>query len=67
MLLSVGTLLLAVGLMTQTIIEVQFGTILGRRRIRKMIDKLEKHYIVCGFGRVGRGRGGGTAVKPAFR
>jgi voltage-gated potassium channel len=27
----------------------------GKRRVKNMIDKLEGHYIVCGFGRVGRG------------
>jgi voltage-gated potassium channel len=55
MLLGVSMLLLALGVMTQTIIEIQFGNLLGKRRVRKMIDQLENHYIVCGFGRVGRG------------
>jgi voltage-gated potassium channel len=55
MLLGVSMLLLALGVMTQTIIEIQFGNLLAKRRNRKMIDQLENHYIVCGFGRVGRG------------
>lgn len=55
MLLGVSMLLLALGVMTQTIIEIQFGNLLAKRRVRKMIDQLENHYIVCGFGRVGRG------------
>jgi voltage-gated potassium channel len=55
MLLSVSTLLLALGMMTQTIIEFQFGNLMERRRTRKMIDQLQNHYLVCGFGRVGRG------------
>jgi len=55
MFLSVCTLLLAVGVMTQGIIEAQLGNMLERRRMRKMIDRLSGHYIVCGFGRVGRG------------
>ncbi|MGJ5815903.1 potassium channel family protein [Paludibaculum fermentans] len=55
MLLSVSMLLLALGVMTQTIIELQFGNLLVKRRAKKMIDKLENHYIICGFGRVGRG------------
>ncbi len=54
-LLSVCTLLLTMGVMTQGIIEAQFGNLLERRRMRKMIDKLRGHFIVCGFGRVGRG------------
>lgn len=55
MLLSVSMLLLALGVMTQTIFEAQLGNVLGKRRVKKMIDKLENHYIICGFGRVGRG------------
>ena len=42
------------GAMTQTIIELELGDQLGRRRTRRMISKLENHFIVCGFGRVGR-------------
>jgi voltage-gated potassium channel len=55
MLLSVCTLLLTMGVMTQGIIEAEFGNLLERRRMRKMIDQLRGHFIVCGFGRVGRG------------
>ena len=55
LLLSVSMLFLAIGALTQTVIEAEFGNIVGRRRARKMIDKLQDHYIVCGFGRVGRG------------
>jgi voltage-gated potassium channel len=54
-LLSVCMLLLTMGVMTQSIIEAQFGNLLEKRRVRKMIDQLRGHYIVCGFGRVGRG------------
>ncbi len=53
--LSVCTLLLTMGIMTQGIIEAQLGSLLERRRMRKMIDQLSGHFIVCGFGRVGRG------------
>ena len=52
---GVSAMFLAIGAMTQTIIEVQFGNLLEKRRTRKMIDRLENHYIVCGYGRVGRG------------
>jgi len=55
MLLSVCTLLLTMGVMTQGIIEAQLGSLLERRSMRKMIDQLRGHFIVCGFGRVGRG------------
>ena len=44
-----------VGGITQTIIELEFSHFFEKRRVRRMIEKLDDHYIVCGFGRVGRG------------
>lgn len=55
LIISASTLLLAMGVMTQTVIELQFGNLLEKRRSKKMIANLKNHYIVCGFGRVGRG------------
>ena len=52
---GVTIMLLAVGGMTQAIIELELNQYFGKRRNKKMIDKLHDHYIVCGFGRVGRG------------
>jgi voltage-gated potassium channel len=54
-LVGVTTIFLAVGAMTQTIIELELNQFFGKRRVRNMIDKLEGHIILCGFGRVGRG------------
>ena len=39
-LFGVTTIFISIGAMTQTIIELQFGDILGRRRYKRMIDKL---------------------------
>ncbi len=52
---GVTTMLLAIGGMTQTVIELELNQFFGRRRVKNMIDKLNNHYIVCGYGRVGRG------------
>ncbi|MBZ5726223.1 MAG: potassium channel protein [Acidobacteriia bacterium] len=52
---GVTTILIAMGAMTQTIIELEFGDAIGKRRNKRMIDKLKDHYIICGFGRVGHG------------
>ena len=52
---GVTTIFIAIGAMTQTIIELEFGDLLGKRRNKRMIDKLTDHYIICGYGRVGRG------------
>jgi len=55
---GVTAMLLAVGGMTQAIIELELNQYFGKRRTRKMIEALHDHYIVCGFGRVGRGAAG---------
>ena len=52
---GVTTIFIAIGAMTQTIVELEFGDAIGRRRNKRMIDKLKDHFIICGFGRVGRG------------
>ena len=52
---GVTTIFIAIGAMTQTIIELEFGDVIGKRRNKRMIDKLKDHFIICGFGRVGRG------------
>jgi voltage-gated potassium channel len=57
-LFGVTIMLLAVGGMTQAIIELELNQYFGKRRTKKMIDGLHDHYIVCGFGRVGRGAAG---------
>ncbi len=36
------------------IIEGHLGAILGRRRMATTIAKLKKHFVLCGYGRVGR-------------
>ena len=51
---GVSIMFFAIGAMAQTVIELELPELFGRRRIKRMIEKLDKHYIVCGFGRVGR-------------
>ena len=52
---GVTTIFIAIGAMTQSIIELEFGDATRQRRNRKMIANLKDHYIICGYGRVGRG------------
>jgi voltage-gated potassium channel len=54
-LFGVIIMLLAIGAMTQTVIELELNQFFGKRRVKGMIEKLEGHIILCGFGRVGRG------------
>jgi voltage-gated potassium channel len=35
-------------------VEGQIRDALGRRRLDKKINQLENHYIICGYGRIGR-------------
>jgi voltage-gated potassium channel len=51
---GVSALFLAAGAMTQTIIELELQDRYGKRRTKRMINQLHDHFIVCGFGRVGR-------------
>src|SRR5580700_427849 len=54
-LFGVVIMLLAIGGMTQTVIELELNQFFGKRRVKNMIEKLEGHIILCGFGRVGHG------------
>ena len=51
---GVSAIFLAAGAMTQTIIELELQDRYGKRRKKRMISQLQDHFIVCGFGRVGR-------------
>lgn len=53
-LFGVSAMFVAVGAMTQTIIELQLQDRYGERRRRRAIMNMKDHYIVCGYGRVGR-------------
>jgi voltage-gated potassium channel len=55
MFFGVTVMFLAVGTVTQTVIELELNQYFEKRRIKGMIDKLQDHFIVCGYGRVGRG------------
>src|SRR5579863_866581 len=41
---GVTVMLLAVGAMTQTIIELELNQFFGKRRVKKMIDTLDGHF-----------------------
>lgn len=51
---GVTTVLFAIGVIAQVAIQAELGAYFGRRRQKRMLDKLSDHYIVCGGGRVGR-------------
>lgn len=53
-LLGVGTLFYALVTVTELFVAGHLGELLAERRRQRMINALSDHYIVCGFGRVGR-------------
>ncbi len=53
-LFGVCVVFFGVGAVTQTIIELELQDKFGKRRRKRVIDGLKDHYIICGFGRVGR-------------
>jgi voltage-gated potassium channel len=53
--IGTSTIFISIGAMTQFIIELEFGDAFARRRNKRMIEKLADHFIICGYGRVGRG------------
>lgn len=53
-LFGVSVMFLGVGAVTQTVIELELKDIFGSRKRRRTIEKLEDHFIICGYGRVGR-------------
>lgn len=52
---GVSLFLYVVGNTMQFLVEGRLRVILGRRKLEKIISKLSNHYIICGYGRVGRG------------
>jgi voltage-gated potassium channel len=52
--LGVGTLFYALVTITEVFVAGHLGELLEARRRQRMIDALTDHYVICGFGRVGR-------------
>lgn len=51
---GVGFFMYVIGLVVQFMVEGRIMTILGRKRLDKEIEHLKDHYIVCGYGRIGK-------------
>ncbi|RUM38164.1 MAG: potassium channel protein [Desulfobulbus sp.] len=49
-----GYVMYLFGQITEAMVEGGVQKIVGRRKMHKKIAKLNNHYIVCGFGRIGR-------------
>ena len=52
--MGVGFFLYVIGNVVQFLVEGRIRLILGRHKLDKQISHLNNHYIVCGYGRMGR-------------
>jgi len=52
--LGVGFVLYVIGNVVQFLVEGRIRLVLGRHKLDKQINQLNNHYIVCGYGRMGR-------------
>lgn len=49
-----GLFIYAAGAAVQFMVEGRIRLIMGRRKLDRQINRLNDHYIVCGYGRIGR-------------
>jgi len=61
---GVGLVFLAIGALTQALLEFELRSFFGRRKMEREIDRLGDHYIICGAGRVGRSAARELARRP---
>jgi voltage-gated potassium channel len=62
---GVSLVFLAIGTLTQALLEFELRSFFGRRKMEREIDRLTDHYIICGAGRVGRSAARELARRPA--
>jgi voltage-gated potassium channel len=51
---GLGTTTYVAASVVQFMVEGRIRAIMGRRRLDRRIDRLNQHYIICGYGRIGR-------------
>lgn len=51
---GMGIIAYILGMVAQVMIDFQVRTIIGRRKLGKQIQALKDHFIICGFGRIGK-------------
>lgn len=53
-LFGVGIIAYLLGMVAQAMVDLQVRSILGRRKLEQKIQSIKHHYIICGYGRIGR-------------
>ena len=61
---GVSLVFLAIGALTQALLEFELRSFFGRRKMEREISRLSDHYIICGAGRVGRSAARELARRP---
>ncbi len=51
---GVGVAIYVFSMVTETVVSGQLQELLGRRRLEHKIAALKGHYLICGYGRIGR-------------
>ncbi|MFH1349703.1 MAG: potassium channel protein [Pseudomonadota bacterium] len=52
--LGMGIMAYILGMAAQVMVEFQIRSIIGRTRLERKIRSIKNHYIICGFGRIGK-------------
>jgi voltage-gated potassium channel len=52
--MGMGIIAYTLGMVAQVMVEFQVRSILGRRKLGLKIKSIKNHYIICGYGRIGR-------------
>src|SRR5262245_66649910 len=61
---GLGVFFYSATLIARDVVEGGLQQSLGRRRVQRRIDALSNHFIVCGYGRMGRSVCRELAAKP---
>ncbi|MCX5877874.1 MAG: potassium channel protein [Deltaproteobacteria bacterium] len=51
---GMGLIIYILGAVAQAMVELQLGSMIGRRKLLSKIRSMKNHYIICGFGRIGK-------------
>jgi voltage-gated potassium channel len=51
---GIGIIAYILGMVAQAMVELQVRSIFGRRKLGLKIRSIKNHYIICGFGRIGK-------------
>lgn len=51
---GIASLFYILGVMMENLVIIQLGNYRGKRKMKKILDQMENHFIIVGYGRVGK-------------